>query len=78
MSVSETFLSVYFRVADSVPAAFTCSRVRFCRYSCVCDYCLRLVLLCDGGRYVCICDAHLDAYVFERHFVYSPDAMCMD
>ena len=66
MAVPGTFLSAHFRVTDSVPAVFTCTHARFFRYSCVCASCLRLVLVCDGGRCVCICDVHFYALV-ERH-----------
>ena len=57
MAVPGTFLSARFRVTDSVPAVFTYTRARFFRYSCVCVSCLRLVLVCDGGRCVCTFDA---------------------
>ena len=58
MAVPGTFLSAHFRVTDSVPAVFTCTRARFFRYSCVFASCLRLVLVSDGSRCVRICDAH--------------------
>ena len=40
-----------------------CALTHFFRHSCVCASCLRLVLVCDGGRCVCICDVHFHAFV---------------
>ena len=58
-----TFVCAHFRVTLCLLffCLPRCSLTHFFRHSCVCASCLRLVLVCDGCRCVCICDVHFYA-----------------